>query len=189
MRRALGPILLLLAASLLAACAGDRPTGTLAFAAGGSIYLVELPDGEPRVVIEGDRGHASRWASAPALSPDGASIAFAREGDLWLADIDGSNQRRIVDRDTSPVSRGASHFKVGVQSAAWSSDGARIAYVAARVGGSGLAELWVTDTAGHAPQKVASDQIGLHFEAAWNDEGEPAFAAVATGRTAAALMQ
>ncbi len=182
MRRSLGPISLLLLLVVLASCSGGgRPTGTIAFAANGSIYLLDLPDGEPRVVIDGDRGDASRWASAPALSPDGTRIAFARDGDLWIADSDGEHERRIVDRDTEPPTTGASHFTLGAQTAAWSDDGTRIVYVVARIGGSGLAELWMTELQGSEHRMIDWDGIGVTVEAAWTAEGDPTFAAVASG--------
>ena len=185
MRRALGPttLTLVLGAILvvLAACGGrERPLGSIAFAAGGSIYTLELPAGTPQRVVEGDRDDEPRWASAPALSPDGALLAFSRDGDLWIVEATGGDARRIVDRNTTPRPTGASQWQLGVQTAAWSPDGELLAYVVARIGGSGLAELWFTDPAGYEPQQIDADRVGLPVEAAWSVEGEPVFASVAT---------
>jgi dipeptidyl aminopeptidase/acylaminoacyl peptidase len=175
MRRAgvqLPLFLLFMLLCVLPACGDQVPQGTLTFAAGGSIYALDLPHTNPRLVIPGDRDDPSRWASAPALAPDGSAIAFARDGDLWIADRDGTNERRIVDRDTDPSPSGASHFKLGVQTSAWSPDGERLAFVVARLGGSGLAELWVTDRRGLDPVLENFSPSGVGLVAGWLD-GRP----------------
>ncbi len=115
----------------------------LLFSAGGSIYTV-APDGsELREVVPGDR--ESQWNAAPALSPDGSRLLFTRDYEIWAVDADGRDARLLAEvaQLSTPPGGGASNLSVGAQGVAWSPDGTRILYHTARIGGSGIDDVWV----------------------------------------------
>ena len=172
---ALGGVVLL--ALLLLGCgdgsapsAGDAtPVGTLAFSAGGSIYTVAADGSALREVIPGDR--ESMWNAAPALSPDGAAIAFVRDFDIWIASADGQDVRLLADvgNFATPTGGGASNPSVGAQSAAWSPDGEHIAYVVARINGSGTSRIWVMRPDGSEREEIYPIG-GAFLVATWLDD-------------------
>ena len=148
---------------------GDAaPVNTLAFSAGGSIYTVAADGSALREVIPGDR--ESMWNAAPALSPDGAKLIFVRDFDLWAASADGQDVRFLADVGdfATPTGGGASNPSLGAQSAAWSPDGEHIAYVVARIGGSGTSNIWVMRPDGSERKEIYLG--GAFLVAAWLDD-------------------
>ncbi len=150
--------------------AGDTAlVNTLAFSAGGSIYTVAADGSALREVIPGDRD--SMWNASPALSPDGAKLIFVRDFDLWVANADGQDIRLLADvgNFATPTGGGASNSSLGAQSAAWSPDGEHIAYVVARISGSGTSNIWVMRPDGSEREEIYP--IGGGFlEATWLDD-------------------
>lgn len=157
--RRLATLLLIAILMLASAACGDQrasPTATpppdpllpppahpvLAFSAGGSVYAVDAAGNAPRTLIAGDR--ASAWAAAPALSPDGKTLLFTRGFDIWSATADGRNPHLIADVADlmTPPANSASNSSLGAQDVAFSDGGSLVAYVRARIGGSGDSELW-----------------------------------------------
>lgn len=87
----------------------------------------------------------------PAWSPDGSKIAFDRNTlgpsgwDIWVMNADGSDAKPLVD---SPRDE---------QGAAWSPDGTTIAYGANRAAGDPVKDLWLVQSDGSAPRRVADN--------------------------------
>lgn len=79
------------------------PDGSrLAFQAAGRVWVMDLPDGEPRPLTPDDFGYAE---FAPSWSPDGSAIAFttlseANRGHVWAAaPTPGSTPRQLTRRE------------------------------------------------------------------------------------------
>jgi len=89
----------------------------LVFGSLNQLWVMDLPDGEPRPLIDGGEGHYQ-----PIFSPDGSSIAFVswdatEGGHLWRVSASGGPPQRLT---THPAY---------YANPAWSPDGSRIAYV------------------------------------------------------------
>lgn len=79
------------------------------------LVRLDASDGSERVIPSGFQS-----IDGPAVSPNGDTIAFTTGGAaLYLVDVDGSNVQQVAS---------------GVQEAAWSPDGAYLAYVSLRDG-------------------------------------------------------
>lgn len=150
--------------------ARESPAGVLAFAAGGTIYTVRADGTGLTEVITGTRepapdapapAIASAWAATPALSSDGSLLLFTRDFDLWVANADGSDQRLLANVGGWQPAPGASNFSLGAQSVAWSPDGRRIAYALARIGGSGVNQLWTLELPSMRRELIAETRAFL----------------------------
>jgi dipeptidyl aminopeptidase/acylaminoacyl peptidase len=165
------PLLLLLLVALLAAALGmavylgtqprrlaDVPgpaaNGSIAYDAGGRVYIADADGGSPRR-IEGGLGNDY----SPTFSPDGTRIAFwssASGPDLalsiFVAPVDGSSRAVEINRFRPSLGR----HDVPL---AWSPDGRAIAYVGrseillAATDGSGVVVLPTHDDPGTAPRR------------------------------------
>lgn len=170
--------LVLLAALVAAACesaeapGGATPTApvptasavVLAFAAGGSIYGIDVT-GHVRQLLAGDRDE--NWLSSPSFSPDGDRLAYTCGFDICVADADGRNARvlvKVADLAT-PTGAGASSPSLGAQSVAWSPDGEFLAYTLARIDG-GAPDLWVMRFDGSNP-RMLYEGGSVFYRPAW----------------------
>ena len=127
---------------------GSRPPGNeIALACHrGDIYVGTLGT---RGIVRLTSGPATD--SAPAFSPDMASVAFVRDDDIWVMASDGS-----AARDLTPVP--------GQQmDPAWSPDGSRIAYDS----GGGI---WIMDQDGSNPRLIPNTNGGV--EPSWSPDGK-----------------
>jgi DNA-binding CsgD family transcriptional regulator len=139
----------------------------LVFAAGGSIFAV-APDGSRlRELVIGERGSA--WHAAPALSPDGETMLFTRDYDLWAAGGDGRGARLLADVAQLVTPPGASNPSLGAQSVAWSPDGSQVLYTLARIGGSGISDVWAMRPDG--TERTQLHASGTFLLASWLDAG------------------
>ncbi len=98
---------------------GDlSPDGSrLVFGSLNQLWIMDLPDGEPRPLIEGGDGQYQ-----PTFSPDGSSVAFVSwdatdGGHLWRVPTAGGEPQRLT-----------THLAY-YANPAWSPDGSRIVYV------------------------------------------------------------
>jgi DNA-binding CsgD family transcriptional regulator len=135
------------------------PRGGLVFAAGGSIYVVAADGTGLRELIPGRRGTPglppderdtayeaqAEWNSSPSFSPDATQLVFVRGFDIWIANADGSDARMLaqVSDIATPPAGAVSNASTGAQTVAWSPDGEHILYSTARIGGSGINQVWV----------------------------------------------
>jgi Tol biopolymer transport system component len=91
----------------------------------------------------------------PVVSPDGTQLAFAALGDLWLMPIGGVPKRitddAFVDTD-----------------AAWSPDGASLAFSSDRAGGM---DVWVRDLKSGADRRLTT-LPGADMAATWSPDGK-----------------
>ncbi|HEX6251048.1 MAG TPA: protein kinase [Gemmatimonadaceae bacterium] len=147
------------------------PDGSrLVFVSAQGIVSAPALGGQVRVLVAHDRdgtGPApSRFARAPALSPDGQSLAYAFGARVMVAAADGTQPREIASLPE-------------VQSLAWSPDGKRLAYASGN-----LFFLWSSDQfANIAPSVVGvinvesgevvplTDSSALSVSPAWTPEG------------------
>ena len=150
-----------------------EPEGRIAFAAGGSIYVIDAGGSNLTRVVAGERKDGI-WASAPAFSPDGRRIAFARDFDIWLLHTETGKFTQLDVTEYVP-SPGASNWSVGVTNVSWSPDGEQLLFGTARVGGSGIGYFERVNVDG-------SDQVRLFEWSAgfilpwWLPEGRVGFA-------------
>jgi tricorn protease len=108
------------------------------------------------IVPELPAEEAIRLATAPALSPDGATLAFAWRGDIWLVSSGGGVARpwnTHPGRDTQP------HF---------SPDGKRIAFTSDR---TGTRQVYVGDVSGGFVTQVTFHSEGTSVEQ-WFPDGQ-----------------
>ena len=86
------------------------------------VWKVSILGGDPQMLLED--------AEQGVVSPDGSEIAFfhlrswSYERELWLAEADGQNARRLVERRLDRSGK-----ETDPQSASWSPNGQRIAYI------------------------------------------------------------
>lgn len=98
---------------------GDMdPEGTrLVFGSLNQIWIMDLPDGEPRPLVEGGGGQYQ-----PTFSPDGSSVAFVswhatEGGHVWRVPAEGGEPRRLTA------------YPAYYANPAWAPDGSKIVYV------------------------------------------------------------
>ena len=161
--RAVGSLLVLGAALLLAACGGSSdeadPDLLLVSTRDGvyAVYALSTSGGDEQRLTAADADASTPqglfFQTEPAWSPEGSTIAFAskRSGsfDLFAMSSDGTGTRRLTstsDDDSQPT---------------WSPDGTRIAF--ARGASS---RLFVMDADGSGAQRLTDEE---------NQEGEPAW--------------
>jgi DNA-binding CsgD family transcriptional regulator len=144
----------------------------LAFSAGGSIYTVALDGSDLREVIAG--GREAGWNASPAFSPGGERLVFTRDFDIWTANADGSDARLLADvaQLQTPPAGAASNASLGAQSVAWSPDGERLLYTLARIGGSGVTDVWAMQADGTGRLRLY--ESGVFLLASWLDSGRVA---------------
>jgi Tol biopolymer transport system component len=124
------------------------PDGSLlAFVDSGSKFIqVMTPSGEVRSTF----GLADNAASEPSWSPDGNRLAYVQGGRIWTGLSDGSSDAAQITIDTSYSDRYPQ----------WSGDGKRILFVRLNADAvarqvAGPAELWLMNSDGSDPRKVA----------------------------------
>jgi hypothetical protein len=123
---------------------------TLVFGSLNQLWIMDLPDGRPRPLIQGGSGQYQ-----PTFSPDGSSIAFVswhatEGGHVWRVPTSGGEPQRLT---TNPAY---------YANPAWSQDGSRIGYIREDPAGTrnrntnnrGFIE-WIPSTGGE-PQSVIS---------------------------------
>jgi len=97
---------------------GMSPDGSqLVFGSLNQLWIMDLPNGEPRPLIEGHRGQYQ-----PVFSPDGSSVAFVswhetEGGHLWRVSAQGGELQRLTS------------YPAYYANPAWSRDGSKIAYI------------------------------------------------------------
>ena len=133
---------------------------------GQSLYVVQWVKGQPSFIatVPAAGGTLRRITrppenspgdSAPAISPDGASLAFVRQAsekgknddsdegrtgsDIYLADLSGNNVRRLT------------FDKAAIQGIAWAADGQDLIYAARRLDQD---KIWRVAAAGGSPRNV-----------------------------------
>ena len=137
---------------------GERSpdAATLAFGSLNQLWVMDLPDGEPRPLIEGGDGRYQ-----PTYSPDGSTIAFVswhatEGGHVWVVPAAGGTPRQLT---TIPAY---------YANPAWSRDGSKIVYVREdpaadrnrNTNNRGMIE-WISSTGGdaHAVISAPSDNV------------------------------
>ena len=120
------------------------------------VYLQRI-GGRNAIVVAGD---PARNETAPAFSPDSATIAFHEsdaDGGIFIAGATGESARRLADFGFNP---------------SWSPDGTQIVFSTEEVvdphGRGGTAELWVVANSGGTPTKIYD---GDAVQPAWSPSG------------------
>src|SRR5512134_2929766 len=118
-------------------------------------WEVTQPRGQVRrISFTTDEG---TWLS-PDVSPDGRSIVFDMVGDIWALPIAGGEARPLT---------GASGIALNFH-AAFSPDGARIAFISDR---DGQDNIWVMNADGSNPRRVSSQREKRMALPAWTPDG------------------
>lgn len=128
------------------------------------------------------------WDGEPSWSPDGSQIVFAsdRAGGpaIYVMNADGSNQRALTDPSTASLTP------------SWSPDGQRIAFAStgpyevaeAQTVDAGF-EIWVINTDGSNPQRLAGDPAGQALYPSWGPKSDRIAYALQTGEEGVLLTQ
>ena len=120
------------------------PAGTC----GGSI------NDEPSLLVDSDRAEDASWA------PDCSKIVYTKNGSLWTANVDGSASELLVQADGGYLAQ-----------AAWSPDGARIAYVRDYWDGiNGQSQLWLVNVDGSGKTKLSRGDVQERWPS-WSPDG------------------
>jgi imidazolonepropionase-like amidohydrolase/Tol biopolymer transport system component len=99
--------------------------GRIAFTALNRLYVMELPEGTPRLVAGGDAAGLAGHRHQPAWSPDGREVVFAS----WVDEAGGHLWRVRVDGSSPP--RRLTAVPALYREPAWSPDGERIVFIRA----------------------------------------------------------
>jgi len=126
------------------------------------VYVMRADGGEPRRLTA---FHADDWA--PRWSPDGRAIAFlsAREGvdRIFVVRPDGTDLRKL----SAAADTGADRTERSEADAAWSPDGARVAYTLRTR--DGVSRVMIADARTGAARQVAGIDRGQ--QPAWSPDG------------------
>lgn len=139
--------------------AKPSPDGSrVAFTALNSLYVMDLPDGTPRLLAEGREGHHQ-----PTWSPDGRHLAYV----TWHDELGGHVWRISADGGAAAPQR-LSTLPAYYRDTAWSPDGERVVVIQAAARdvqenlggfGGGLAQevVWFPATGGAAQTVMPAD--------------------------------
>ena len=133
------------------------PDGThLAISAFAGIYTVKLNGDSLKKITT--TGFAPRW------SPDGKELVFQTRdttgiGTIWIVSRDGTGLRSLAPPGTDSWDEPD-----------WSPDGTHLVHIR-RSGGTGLADVYVMDTTGHAEQRLTTD-VSEKQGPVWSPDGK-----------------
>jgi dipeptidyl aminopeptidase/acylaminoacyl peptidase len=129
------------------------------------LVAATLPAADGKRAFTLDDLYRVRGVSAPAISPDGASVVYTlttsdirevkRTVNLWQVDAGGGESRQLTRSDSSD------------SSPAFSPDGETLAFVSTR---SGEAQLWLLPTRGGEPEKKTDFPGGVSTPV-WSPDG------------------
>jgi dipeptidyl-peptidase 4 len=190
-------------ASGVVAYATDDAGETVAFAAAGVLWVVDVTGGEPR------RLPAAPGAYDPRPDPTGTHIAYVSGRELRVIAADGTGDRRIAGEDAETVSWGRAEFVAAEEMDRqrgywWSPDGS--ALLAARVDEAPVPVWWIADPAhpDRPPTPVRypaagtdNAEVSLHVlgldgdtrEITWDRDGFPYLARVSWANAHPPLLQ
>lgn len=178
MKKTLIRLLCVIAPALGAFASPDTPlllqTPTLsrtqiAFAYGGSLWIVPREGGEARRLLGADPG----WANGPVFSPDGSLVAFTgnfdTNEDVYVVPATGGEPRRLTTHPGTDVALG------------WTPDGKRIIFRSSRETYSRFEKLYTVPLEGGFPEELplptgvqaaySADGTQLAYVPLWNRRG------------------
>jgi Tol biopolymer transport system component len=133
------------------------PDGTrLAISAAAGIYTVKLNGDSLKQITT--TGYAPRW------SPDGRELAFQTRdttgiGTIWIVSRDGTGLRSLAPPGTDSWG-----------DPDWSPDGTHLVHIRRSVS-TGLSDVYVMDTTGHAEQRLTMSE-SVQLGPAWSPDGK-----------------
>ncbi len=152
------------------------PGARVTFLQNGRLYSIDI-EGRGQLSINAYYFSGQFHETSFLPSPNGARLAYHSQNELWIANADGTQMVKI-----------SNEFDGAPENLAWSSDGAKLAFVKTPTGVS--PELWVVNADGTGAMALAKGE-GEHFEfPTWSPDGRTvAFIRRPTGSSTAELSE
>lgn len=154
----------------------------IAFTANGKIYIMDYPEGTPKIIFEkpGQTAISFDWPLPHLILADVRENDQPEEADIWIISLTGEENKPLITLPGKQVKP------------ALSPDGETVLFTSNH---QGNADLWLTDLNGKEPQRLTffeGDLLnpGYDLEASWSPDGQKiAFSSTRSGYWAIWIMK